>query len=73
MSWILWESGHLGACFTSSCATTANASGWIVVTTSAALDLDELVTQFSMRLQAATRQIEQLKNPQASEPEASNQ
>ena len=50
-----------------------NASGWVVAATGEALALDELVTQLSMRLQAATRQIEQLKNPQASGPEASYQ
>lgn len=32
--------------------------------------MDELVTQLSMRLQAATRQIEQLKKPRATGPEA---
>ena len=47
-----------------------NASGWVAAETGKALPLDELVTQLSMRLQAATRQIEQLKNPQASGPEA---
>lgn len=47
-----------------------NASGWVVAATGEALALDELVTQLSMRLQAATRQIEQLKNPRASGPEA---
>lgn len=47
-----------------------NASGWVVAATGEALALDELVTQLSMRLQAATRQIEQLKKPQASGPEA---
>ena len=47
-----------------------NASGWVVAATGEALPLDELVTQLSMRLQAATRQIEQLKNPQASGREA---
>ena len=47
-----------------------NASGWVAAATGEALALDELVTQLSMRLQAATRQIEQLKNPRASGPEA---
>lgn len=50
-----------------------NASGWVVAATGEALPLDELVTQLSMRLQAAHRQIEQLKNPQASGPEATYQ
>jgi hypothetical protein len=50
-----------------------NASGWVVAATGEALPLDELVTQLSMRLHAATRQIEQLKNPQASGPEATYQ
>ncbi|MEW9905278.1 hypothetical protein [Pseudomonas putida] len=47
-----------------------NASGWVVAATGEALALDELVTQLSMRLQAATRQIEQLKKPRATGPEA---
>ncbi|WP_085706460.1 hypothetical protein [Pseudomonas sp. B8(2017)] len=46
------------------------ASGWVIAATGEALALDELVTQLSMRLQAAKRQIEQLKNSQASRPEA---
>ncbi len=50
-----------------------NASGWVVAATGEALPLDELVTQLSMRLRAALRQIEQLKNPQASGPEATYQ
>ncbi|MFT2159329.1 hypothetical protein [Pseudomonas putida] len=50
-----------------------NASGWVVAGTGDALPLDELVTQLSLKLQAATRQIEQLKNPQASGPEATYQ
>lgn len=47
-----------------------NASGWVVAATGGALALDELVTQLSMRLQAANRQIEQLKKPRATGPEA---
>ena len=47
-----------------------NASGWIVAATGEALALDELVTQLSMRLQAALRQIEQLKKPRATGPGA---
>ena len=50
-----------------------NASGWVVAATGEALALDELVTQLSLKLQAAHRQIEQLKNPQASGPEATYQ
>ncbi len=50
-----------------------NASGWVVAATGEALPLDELVTQLSMRLQAATRQIEQLKKPRATGPEALHQ
>ncbi|KNX77194.1 hypothetical protein DA83_03130 [Pseudomonas sp. 250J] len=38
-----------------------NASGWLAAATGEALALDELVTQLSMRLQVATRQIEQLR------------
>ncbi|OSR73993.1 hypothetical protein BV326_01449 [Pseudomonas syringae pv. actinidiae] len=40
-----------------------NASGWVAAETGDALPLEELVTQLSMRLQAADRQIEQLKRP----------
>ncbi|MFP3862808.1 hypothetical protein SHV42_07610 [Pseudomonas capeferrum] len=50
-----------------------NASGFVVAATGEALALDELVTQLSMALYAARRQIEQLKNPQASGPEATYQ
>lgn len=50
-----------------------NASGCVAAATGEALALDELVTQLSMRLRAALRQIEQLKNPQASGPEATYQ
>ncbi|EKT4479917.1 hypothetical protein QEL91_005694 [Pseudomonas putida] len=50
-----------------------NASGFVAAATGEALALDELVTQLSLMLQAATRQIEQLKNPQASGPEATYQ
>lgn len=46
-----------------------NGSGWVVAATGEALALDELVTQLSMRLQAATRQIEQLKKPRVTGPE----
>ncbi|WP_447742419.1 hypothetical protein [Pseudomonas laurentiana] len=50
-----------------------NASGFVAAATGEALALDELVTQLSMALQVARRQIEQLKNPQASGPEATYQ
>ncbi len=50
-----------------------NASGFVAAATGEALALDELVTQLSLALQAAHRQIEQLKNPQASGPEATYQ
>ncbi|MCH5486751.1 hypothetical protein [Pseudomonas syringae] len=40
-----------------------NASGWVAAETGEALPLEVLVTQLSMRLQAADRQIEQLKRP----------
>lgn len=40
-----------------------NASGWVDAETGEALPLEVLVTQLSMRLQAADRQIEQLKRP----------
>ncbi|MEQ4283203.1 hypothetical protein [Pseudomonas syringae] len=48
-----------------------NASGWVAAETGEALPLEVLVTQLSMRLQAAARQIEQLKRPvQISGPSA---
>ncbi|MCL6305639.1 hypothetical protein M3R28_01815 [Pseudomonas syringae] len=40
-----------------------NASGWVAAETGEALPLDVLVTQLSIRLQAANRRIEQLKRP----------
>ncbi|BCS45171.1 MULTISPECIES: hypothetical protein [Pseudomonas] len=40
-----------------------NASGWVAAETGEPLPLEVLVTQLSMRLQAADRQIEQLKRP----------
>ena len=40
-----------------------NASGWVTAETGEALPLEVLVTQLSIRLQAADRQIEQLKRP----------
>jgi len=50
-----------------------NASGFVVAATGEALALDELVTQLSMALHAARRQIEQFKNPRATGPEAQYQ
>jgi hypothetical protein len=47
-----------------------NASGWVAAATGEALALDELVTQLSMRLQAAQRHINELKHPRATGPEA---
>lgn len=47
-----------------------HASGFVAAATGEALALDELVTQLSMRLRAALRQIEQLKNPRAAGPGA---
>ena len=40
-----------------------NASGWVTAETGEALPLEILVTQLSIRLQAADHQIEQLKHP----------
>lgn len=45
-----------------------NGSGWVAAT-GEALAQDELVTQLSLMLQAATRQIEQLKTLRATGPE----
>lgn len=50
-----------------------HASGWLVAATGEALALDELVTQLSMRLRAALRQIELLKKPRATGPGANYQ
>ncbi|MGH8382611.1 hypothetical protein [Pseudomonas sp.] len=47
-----------------------NASGWVVAATGEALPLEELVTQLSLRLQAAQRHISELKQPRATGPEA---
>ncbi|UVL59844.1 hypothetical protein LOY54_17550 [Pseudomonas sp. B21-032] len=47
-----------------------NASGWVATATGEALPVDELVTQLSLRLQAAQRQINELKQPRAVGPEA---
>lgn len=40
-----------------------NASGWVTAETGEALPLEALVTQLSIRLQAAEQQIDQLKRP----------
>ncbi len=40
-----------------------NASGWVDAETGEALPLEVLVTELSIRLQAADQQIEQLKRP----------
>ncbi|AUY32648.1 MULTISPECIES: hypothetical protein [unclassified Pseudomonas] len=50
-----------------------NASGWVAASTGEALALNDLVTQLSMRLQAATRQIEQLRMARATGPAAGYQ
>lgn len=50
--------------------TGCNASGWVSGETGEALPVEELVTQLSLRLQAAQQQIEQLKHPRAIGPEA---
>ncbi|MDH0640169.1 hypothetical protein N5D52_24890 [Pseudomonas sp. GD03860] len=46
-----------------------NASGWVVAATGEELPVDELVTQLSLRLQVAQRQINELKHPRATGPE----
>ena len=43
------------------------ASGWVEALTGDALPLEELVTQLSFKLQAAQRQINELRNPQRQE------
>ncbi|MEE1866919.1 hypothetical protein [Pseudomonas auratipiscis] len=47
-----------------------NASGWVAAGTGDALPVEELVTQLSLRLQAAQRHINELKHPRAVGPEA---
>lgn len=47
-----------------------NASGWVAAETGEAVPLEELVTQLSLRLQAAQRHIEELKRHRATVPEA---
>ena len=49
------------------------ASGWVEALTGEALPLEELVTQLSMKLEAAERQINKLRNPRATGPEATYQ
>lgn len=50
--------------------TQCNASGWVEAETGHALPLDLLVSQLSLRLQRAEREIQQLKHPRATGPEA---
>lgn len=50
-----------------------NASGWVEALTGDALPLEELVTQLSFKLQAAERQINELRNPRVVGPEATYQ
>ncbi|WP_432777884.1 hypothetical protein O4O02_19915 [Pseudomonas fortuita] len=50
-----------------------NVSGWVDAGTGKALPLEELVTQLSLRLQAAQRHINESKRSQASGPEATYQ
>lgn len=52
---------------------TCNASGWVEASTGEALPLEELVTQLNFKLQAAQRQINELRNPRAIGPEATYQ
>ncbi|WP_433886664.1 hypothetical protein [Pseudomonas vranovensis] len=47
-----------------------NASGWVAAATGEALPVEELVIQLSLRLQAAQRQINELKQPRVVGPEA---
>lgn len=47
-----------------------NASGWVAAGTGEALPVEDLVTQLSLRLQSAERQIDELKQPRATGPEA---
>ena len=50
-----------------------NASGWVEALTGAALPLEELVTQLNFKLEAAQRQINELRNPRAFGSEATYQ
>lgn len=50
-----------------------NASGWVEASTGSALPLEELVTQLNFKLQAAQRQINELRNPRAAGTEATYQ
>lgn len=47
-----------------------NASGWVEALTGTALPVGELVTQLNFKLQAAQRQINELRNLRAIGPEA---
>ncbi|MNJ46708.1 hypothetical protein D3C77_418460 [compost metagenome] len=47
-----------------------SASGWVSAETGEALPIEDLVTHLSLGLQAAHRQIEELKQPRALGPEA---
>lgn len=49
---------------------TCNASGWVDGWTGQALPLPELATQLGMNLRALIKQVEQLKEPRPSGPEA---
>lgn len=49
------------------------ASGWVEALTGEALPLEELVTQLNFKLQAAERQINELRNPRPIGPEATYQ
>lgn len=46
-----------------------SASGWVEALTGNALPADELVTQLSLRLQAAERQIQEMRTSRAAGPE----
>ncbi|WP_176515889.1 hypothetical protein [Pseudomonas ceruminis] len=50
-----------------------NVSGWVDAATGKALPLEELVTQLSLRLQAAQRHINELKRSRVNGPEATYQ
>lgn len=52
---------------------TCSATGWIDRWTNRPMPLEELAIQLGMNLRAVLRQVEQLKNPQASGPEATYQ
>ncbi|EPF68282.1 hypothetical protein [Pseudomonas syringae] len=60
---VCWGRAVIKGVFHEMACVQCNASGWVAADTGDALPLDVLVTQLSMRLQAAGRQIEQLKRP----------